>query len=451
VSSGARFGAGILEKGGRRQYAVITPMYELARQRARDTSLEGPLAGVPCLLKDLIATYAGVRHTEGCRFLKDYVSPVDSELVWRMKKAGLVILGKTNTPEFGNAATVEPELFGACHNPWRLDRTTGGSSGGSAAAVAAGLVPIAHGNDGGGSIRNPASCCGVFGMKPTRGRNPLGPAFGDFFSGLESEHVLTRSVRDSALMLDALSGPASGDPYQIPLPSVPFLQEVGKKPQKLNIAFYDKVPSGAPVHTECKKAVTEVARLCAELGHEVEMDFPKYDQELFDKTFTDLWSDGNAWLVNLWAARLGRAAMPDQFEPFTWALYQIGIRRTAADHLRAVQDMHAISRQAAIFFDKYDMLLTPTLSKPPVPLGFFKVPANDPMKVFDKIGDFEAFLAIANATGQPAMSIPLCWSDEEGLPIGVQFIGRFGCEGTMFRLASQLEEARPWSKRRPKL
>lgn len=430
--------------------AVITPTYDMAMKRLSAEKLTGPLAGIPCLLKDLIATQEGVRHTEGCRFLKDYVSQTDSELVKRMKNAGLVIVGKTNTPEFGNAATVEPELFGPCHNPWRLDCTTGGSSGGSAAAVASGMVAIAHGNDGGGSIRNPASCCGVFGMKPTRGRNPLGPEFGDFFSGLESEHVLTRSVRDSALMLDLLSGPAPGDPYVIPQPETPFLQQVGKRPRRLRIAFCDKLPWGAPVHKECERAVAEAVKLCLELGHEVETDFPTYDQELFGEVFTNLWADGNAWLVELWAKRLGRAATSDQFEPLTWALYKRGIARTAAEHLGAVQGMQKVARQIGVFFDKYDMLLTPTLSEPPVQLGYFEIPADDPLKVFDKIGEFEAFLAMANATGQPAMSVPLCWSEDD-LPVGVQLVGRFGCEGTMFRLASQFEEAKPWAARRPRL
>src|SRR5213594_4641005 len=248
--------------------AVVTPMYEIARKTAEGPLPDGPFSGVPFLLKDLGAGYAGVRQTQGSEFLKDFVSPFDSELTARYKQAGLVIAGKTNTPEFGLVPTTEPRLFGASRNPWDVTRTTGGSSGGSAAAVAAGMVPLAHGNDGGGSIRIPSSCCGLFGLKPTRARNPLGPDFGDMFSGLVAEHALTRSVRDSASLLDATSGPDVGDPYWAPPPSRPFLQEVGEDAGKLRIAFTTAAPSGVQIHLDCISAVNDAARLCSDLGHE---------------------------------------------------------------------------------------------------------------------------------------------------------------------------------------
>ena len=250
--------------------AVITPMYDLARGQATGKLPEGPFRGVPFLLKDILASYAGVRMAMGSKLLQNFVPDHDSELVVRLKRAGLIILGKTNLPEFGILPTTEPELFGACRNPWNIDRTTGGSSGGSAAAVAAGMVPMAHANDGGGSIRIPAACCGVFGLKPTRARNPLGPDFGDVVSGLVVEHAITRSVRDSAALLDATAGPDVGDPYWAPPPERSFLKEVGADPGKLKIAFTTRAATAAKVHDDCVHAVEAAAALCADFGHQVE-------------------------------------------------------------------------------------------------------------------------------------------------------------------------------------
>jgi amidase len=427
---------------------VITPMFELAIEAACRRIHRSPMAGVPFLLKDLIATYGGVRHTEGSRFLKDHIARHDSELVKRLKGAGLIIVGKTNTPEFGNEATVEPELFGPSRNPWNLDRTTGGSSGGSAAAVAVGMVPMAHGNDGGGSLRTPASCCGVFGFKPTRGRNSLGPEYGDLFCGLICEHALTRSVRDSAALLDITSGQAAGDPYVILRPVRPFIEEVGADPGRLLIAFTTESPAGTPVHTECKRAVNEVATLCAELGHEIVEATPKFDVKKLGDAFTNLWADCNAWLIDLWVNRTGKPATPDEFEPLTWALQELGRRHGAADLLMTVQDIQRVARDIGLFFEKYDVWMTPTLPEPPVPLGYFDAPPDNPMHAFEKIGWFETFLELVNATGQPAMSVPMDWTPDN-LPIGVQFVGRFGDEATLFRLAAQLEQARPWFDRYP--
>ena len=284
--------------------AVITPMYAYARKAALRTSLEGPFAGVPFLLKDVLAEFAGERVTEGSSFLRDYIAREDTELVKRFKKAGFIIIGKTNTPELAVGVTTEPRFFGPTRNPWDPTRTTGGSSGGSAAAVASRMVPIAHGNDAGGSIRIPASCCGVFGLKPTRGRNPLGPYYGDVFSGLAVEHALTVSVRDSAALLDATSGPDLGDPYCAPVPARPFLQELDRDPVRLRIAFSTRTPLGSELHPDCKRAVEDAAALCAGMGHEVVDGSPAFDAELLWKQFTTVLSAGMAWSIDDWARRI---------------------------------------------------------------------------------------------------------------------------------------------------
>ncbi len=428
--------------------AVVTPAFERALADAEHVPPEAPFTGVPFLVKDLVATCAGLRHTEGSAFLSDHIADRDSELVARLRRAGLCIAGVTNTAEFGNASTTEPRLFGPTRNPWRTDRTPGGSSGGSAAAVAAGMVPMAHGNDGGGSLRIPASCCGLFALKPTRARNPLGPAHGDLYSGLVAEHALTRSVRDSAALLDATAGPDAGDPYAAPPPTRPFLEEVGADPGRLRIAFSVAAPNGVVVHEECAAAVLEAARLCAELGHEVSEAAPAMDAGGLEDAWFELWADGNAWLADRWARRLGREPEADDFEPLTWALQELGRRRTAAQHLRAVEALQAEARAAASFFELYDAWLTPTLAQPPVPIGALEPRGEDPLSWIELDAGFAPFTAAANATGQPAMSVPLFWS-EDGLPIGTHFVGRFGDEATLFRLAAQLEQARPWVGRRP--
>jgi len=422
--------------------AVVTPMFDLAREAAAGKLPDGPFRGVPFLLKDLMAAYAGVTMTLGSKILQNFVPDQDSELVVRLKKAGLIILGKTNTPEFGILPTTEPELFGPCRNPWDTQRTTGGSSGGSSAAVASGMVSMAHANDGGGSIRIPASCCGLFGLVPTRARNPLGPLFGDCISGLVREHAVTRSVRDSAALLDATCGPDIGDPYWAPPPERPFLQEVGADPGKLRIAFTTKSATGVDIHPDCVRGVQKTASLCSELGHKVEEVAPKLDGEMMEQAFVTLWSSGCASTLKL------LKVTKDQVEPLSWALFEMGSRYSAPDYLLALQTVQWVSRQFARFFSDYDVLLTPTLAEPPVPLGTFDSPEDDPLKGFRRAGEFVPFTGICNMTGQPAMSVPLYWNSE-GLPIGSHFIGRFGDEATLFRLAAQLEQARPWAQRRP--
>jgi amidase len=428
--------------------AVVTPMYEHARTRTAGKIPDGPFTGVPFLLKDLGATYAGVRMTMASAAMRDFVPDHDSELVARLKRAGLIILGKTNTPEFGILPTTEPKFFGPCRNPWDTNRTTGGSSGGSSAAVAGRFVPMAHANDGGGSIRIPASCCGIFGLKPTRARNPHGPDFGDVYSGLVIEHAVTRSVRDSAALLDATSGPDVGDPYWAPPPARPFLQEIGVAPGKLRIAFSTSVDPNIKTHPDCISAVQDAAKLCSELGHEVEEAAPKFNREIMMQHFMVIWSSGCAWSFDGIALATKKAITPDNVEPLTWALYVMGRNQTASAYLLALSFLQKVARTVARFFLKYDVWLTPTLSEPPLPLGSFESPPEDPLRGLQRAMQFVPFTPVCNATGQPAMSVPLYWN-REGLPIGVHFVGRFGDEATLFRLASQLEKARPWSTRKP--
>ena len=428
--------------------AVITPMYDEARAAANGPLPDGPFKGVPFLLKDLGAMYRGVRMSSGSKMLRDFEPLQDSELTIRYKRAGLVIVGKTNTPEFGLLPTTEPQLFGPTRNPWNTGRNTGGSSGGSAAAVAAGLVPMAHGNDGGGSIRIPASCCGVFGLKPTRARIPLGPNFGDVMSGLVSEHALTRSVRDSAALLDATAGAALGDPYWAPPQARPFLEEVGADPGKLRIALTTSSAIGTPVHPDCVKAAHDAARLCSELGHVVAEVAPAINGEIYLQSFMTVWAAGCAWTVDGITQLTGRAAEEEQMERGTWTLYQMGKQTKAADYLMAVQCFQHMSREIARFMTNYEVWLTPTLGAPPLPLGSFDAQPDDPLAGMNQATVFAPFTPICNTTGQPAMSVPLYWN-EEGLPIGAHFIGRFGDEATLFRLASQIERARPWNGRYP--
>ena len=428
--------------------AVVTPMYEEAHSAAKGKLPEGPFTGVPFLLKDMIASYAGVPMTSASAFARDFVPDHDSELVARHKRAGLIILGKTNAPEFGILPTTEPRLFGPSRNPWNLERTTGGSSGGSAAAVAAGMVPMAHANDGAGSIRIPASCCGVFGLKPTRARNPLGPDFGDIIGGFIVEHALTRSVRDSAILLDATSGPDVGDPYWAPPPVRPFADEVGTDPGRLRIAFATTALTGVPVHDDCVSAVCEAAALCAELGHEVVEATPALDGDQVSFAFITVFSAGIAWSIDALAHATGQTPSQDQFEALTWAMYEMGRQHSASAYLLALTALQGMSRDISRLFADYDVWLTPTLAETPVPLGTFDSPPENPLYGLFQSATFVPFTPVCNLTGQPGMSVPLFWN-ADGLPVGTHFIGRFGDEATLFRLAAQLEQARPWADRRP--
>lgn len=428
--------------------AVIRPMFEEARRDARGNLPDGPFKGVPFLLKDLIAAYMGVPMTHGSKFTKDYVPDHDSELVRRIKAAGLVIAGKTNTPEYGILPTTENALFGRSRNPWNVERTTGGSSGGSAAAVAMGFVPMAHANDGGGSIRIPASCCGLFGLKPTRARNPLGPDSGDIMSGLVAEHVVTRSVRDSAAMLDATGGSDIGDPYYAPPKERSYLEETKRKPRQLRIGLITRSPGGTPIHPDCVAAADDVGRFCEWLGHVVVEAKPPVSGPEMTQAFMVLWFAGMAAQIDGLITTLGRKPEPGELEPGTVAIVEGGRKHSASTYLRALETLQRFSRVIAQYMQEYDVLLTPTLGEPPVALGSFDATPENPIMGLVRSKEFVPFTPLCNVTGQPAMSMPLNWNDE-GLPIGTHFVGRFGDEATLFQLAAQIEEARPWADKIP--
>lgn len=460
---------GRIEKINPQVNAVIHQAYDLARQAAAGELPAGPFTGVPFLLKDLMVDWAGVPTGRGSRFHRGFVPDHDSEMAKRFKAAGLVFLGKTNAPEYGLLPVTEPEVCGPSCNPWALSCNTGGSSGGSAAAVACRMVPLAHGNDGGGSIRIPASCCGVFGLKPTRGRNPLGPDIGEAWYGLACDHVLTRSVRDSAAMLDATAGPDVGAPYHAAPPDRPFLQEVGADPGRLRIAFTSAPLLPGTVHADCVRGVQETARLCQELGHEVEEAAPQIDGHAFANAFfTMVCAECRADIEEA-ELLIGRKATYRDFEASTWAIGLLGRRVTAVQLSTALRLLKHMARQVGQFFEAYDVLLTPTAATPPPLTGALQVQGAlaTAMKVLgalnaggvisaaagvdaqaEQVFAFIPFTPVFNVTGQPAMSVPLYWNNE-GLPIGMHFVGRYGDEATLFRLAAQLEQARPWAGRLP--
>ena len=428
--------------------AVILPLAERARASLSELPAGAPFAGVPLLLKDMLAEYAGTRMTEGSRFLQHYISPRDSELVARYRRAGFVIVGKTNTPEFASKPTTEPELFGKTGNPWNPLYSCGGSSGGSASAVAAGMTAAAHANDGGGSIRLPAAWCGLVGLKPTRGRNPLGPDYGDMGAGLICEHVVTHTVLDSAAILDCTAGADPGAPYCVASPPRPFAEEVGVAPGRLRIALSLSPLTGTPVNPECQRAAQAVARRLEALGHHVEEATPQVSAEQFNDFFTTIWLAMVAWAIRDWSRRIGREPKREDFEAHTWKMFSFDAERRPSDLFLAIQDMQRMAREIAPFFTRYDVWLTPTTTQPPQPLGWFDFDPQHPRQATERMSDLPRFTAVANITGQPAISLPLHWTPE-GLPVGVQLMGRYAEEATLFRLAAQLEADAPWRARRP--
>lgn len=440
---------GRIEKHNPQLNAVVFKTYDRARSAAK-LPLTGPFAGVPFLLKDILGAQKGVPTRQGSNFIPPIPAPHDATIVRRFTGAGLISLGKTNVPEFGLVPTTEPAIYGACHNPWELDHSTGGSSGGSGAAVAAGLVPIAHANDGGGSIRAPASANGLVGLKPTRGRNPLGPDLGDIMNGLVCEGVLTRSVRDTAAALDVTAGNEMGDPYWAPPKPASYLAECRTPPGKLKIAFATKSLFGKPFDPECVTAVKETAKLLESLGHRVEEASPAVASEMLMTAFMPVWASGLAMLIDGIAMLTGRTPHEADFQGLTWGLYQSGKQVSAAQYQMCWFQIHAIARQIAQFHETYDMWMTTTLGAPPVRNGTFDFHERDPTKAFAPIIDYLPVTAVQNATGQPAISLPLHWA-ANGLPVGLHFAGRFGDEAGLLRLAGQLEQAKPWSNRHPPL
>jgi amidase len=429
--------------------AVIHELFDRALTEADGGLPDGPFRGVPFLLKDLGAELAGTPFCEGTDFAGDYHSTVTQELTARYQRAGLVICGKTNTPEFGILPTAEPRRFGMSRNPWNTGHSTGGSSGGSAAAVASGMVPVAHANDGGGSIRIPASCCGLVGLKPTRARVSGAPQYGDMMGGLVAEHVVTRSVRDSAAMLDATAGPVPGDPYWAPpLRGPSFAAAVDGAKTSLRIAVMTTSPTGSGVHPDCVAGATSAASLCESLGHKIEEAHLAIDGDAFTAHFINVWAAGNAWAIIDWEERTGHTATEEDVEPLSWALIELGRSITADRYLKSTQELQKMSRHIAEYFEGIDVLLTPTLAEPPAPLGTFDSPPGEPLVGLLRAAAYVPFTPPFNVTGQPGISLPLHWNDA-GLPIGVQFVGRFGDEETLLSLAGQLEQAAPWVDRRP--
>jgi amidase len=430
--------------------AVTMPLYDYARAAIAAGLPDGPFTGVPFLMKDLTAAIAGVPMTRSSRFFADAPPPTaDSEHVARLKRAGLVIFGRTNTCELGLSLTCEPRLHGPTRNPWDLTRISGGSSGGAAAAVGARMLPMAHATDGFGSIRVPAACCGVVGLKPTRGRNTMAPVLGEGLGGCSVEHAVTLSVRDSAALLDATCGSGPGDPYVAPTPARPFRQEVGANPGALRVAFTSLAPNGAKVEAESLRVLSETARLCAELGHRVEESDPAIDRSVVVSTFLTL-ATANT-VVNLSShPTKGRGAHADEVETVTWATAKLGEKVTGADYVRATQAAHRLGRQMAAFHGDWDVLLTPGLATVPVKLGWIDMMMSDVDEYWRRVFTFSPFTVWFNLTGQPAMMLPLGRSPE-GLPIAVQLVARYGDEPTLFRLAAQLEAARPWFERKPTL
>lgn len=427
--------------------AVVMKLYDHGRQAIRAGLPEGPLQGVPFLMKDLTSPVAGVAMTRGSRFFADTSpSPIDSEHAARLKRAGLVIFGRTNTCELGLSLTCEPRQYGPTRNPWDLSRTPAGSSGGSAAAVAARMVPMAHASDGFGSIRAPAACCGLVGLKPTRNRNTFAPFAGEGLGGVSTEHAVTLSVRDSAALLDATCGPGLGDPHVAPAPGRPFLDDVGTDPGALRIAWTARTPNDVPVDEACLRALADTVRLCEELGHRVEECDPDVDRSAIVPTFLTLASANT--VVNLGShPTAGREARADEVERITWLTAEMGRQVTGPAYARAVQAEHRLGRQMAAFHTRWDVLLTPGLAMPPVKLGWIDMMMDDVDEYWRRVFAFSPFTVWFNLTGQPAMMLPL--GQRAGLPVAVQCVGRFGDEATLFRLGAQLEQARPWFGRRP--
>jgi len=428
--------------------AVINRMYDQAKAAIAAGLPPGPFAGVPYLLKDLAAYYTGTVSSRGSAFFRDEVADHDSEIVARMKRAGLVIFGKTNTSEFGLSTSVEPALYGPTRNPWNLAHSAGGSSGGAAAAVATGMLPMAHATDGGGSIRVPASCCGLFGLKPTRARNPSGPDLGESWSGASVGHAVTRSVRDSAALLDATCGPDIGDPYWAPPAKGPYLSEVGAAPGRLRVAFTSKAWNGQEVDPECIAAVTQAAKLCESLGHSLEEASPPIDAEAHARSSRVIISAQTRALLESRGTALGRDPRPEDVEPISWATAEFGRAASASDYVHALVAVHRLGRVVGRFFERYDILLSPTMCRPPHKLGVLAMDGRDTGAYLNAILGTIAFTSVFNNSGNPAMSVPLHWS-AGGLPVGVQFAAPFGDEATLFRLAAQLEAAQPWADLRP--
>ncbi len=432
--------------------AIAVQSWEAAAKAIEDGLPDGPFKGVPFLLKDLGAEAIGYPSHKGSNLFRDTTFTYDSELVRRLKRTGLVIFGRTTSPELGVGPITEAKVYGGpTRSAWNLDHTAGGSSGGSGAAVAAGILPAAHGSDGGGSVRIPASSSGLFGMKGTRARLPDGPASGEGWAGMAMAGFLTRSVRDTAALLDATAGPDLGAPYWSPPLKGSFLGALEKPPARQKIAFSKRSFTGEPLHPDCLAAVESAAKLCADLGHRVEEASPTIDLMPLMQAWTRIVACGTALSVREKVKQLGRPLIDDDVEAVTRGAIALAESISGADYLASVNAVHRYSRKIAAFFEDYDLLLTPTLAEPPAKVGRF-APDNEDFADY-RLGPtgilpYSPFTAVFNATGQPAMSVPLSWTSD-GLPVGLHFAGRFGEDELLMALAAELEQARPWFDRRP--
>ena len=429
--------------------AVVMRWFDAARATATGLAPGGAFRGVPFLLKDFLVAYAGQPLSDGNRRLKQAAMPsaADSTVVARFRAAGLVTAGRTNSAEFGSLPATEPLAWGATRNPWCTDHSPGGSSGGSGAAVASGMVAVAHASDGGGSIRIPASCCGLVGLKPTQGRVSLGP-YGDE-SGPGVQFCLTRSVRDAAAMLDAVSGPGVGDTVIAPPPARSYVRELGATAGSLRVGLLDHYAWGEPVHEECATAVRDTGRLLESLGHLVEPGFPAALADGLGRASGVLRTVNIGAMVARLAETLGRPVTADDVEPVNWALAEQAHDVSGIDHARALESRMLLRRAVQQWWaDGFDLLLTPTLGEPPAPIGTFAGDTGDPRALAMRSGRCVAFTQPFNHSGQPAISLPLHWS-ADGLPIGVQLVAAYGREDLLLKVAHQLEQARPWAGRHP--
>jgi amidase/6-aminohexanoate-cyclic-dimer hydrolase len=428
---------------------AVVSLFEARARAAIAAGLpDGPFTGVPFLLKDLAADVAGEITSSGSRFFADHRPSQTSEIVRRYERAGLVLFGKTNTPEMGLNASTEPLLFGPTRNPWNLGHSAGGSSGGAAAAVAAGMVPAAHATDGGGSIRIPASSCGLFGLKPNRGRTPMGPPLGEGWNGLSHGHVITRSVRDSAALLDATAGSRAGEPYAAPHYEGTFLEAMRRPPGRLHVGMMITGRPGVVVDDDARAAVMNAARILVELGHDVEECTLPIDWPATTTVFGVLSGTHVAATITERARVLGREPTDDDIEHVTWRQLATASTRGALDYVDAVRTMHRIANEVGAAFEEIDVLMTPTVGRPPPPLGLLDMNTDDLAAFGREAGRVSNFLGVMNITGQPAMSVPLHWT-ADGLPIGVHFAARWGGEPLLYSLAAQLERVAPWAHRRP--
>ncbi len=413
---------------------------------------DGPFRGVPLLMKDIGGVEAGRPYCAGMRALKDagWREQEDGYITRKLRAAGLVSLGRTNTPELALLPTTEPDAFPPTRNPWSPTHSAGGSSGGAAAAVAAGLVPVAHASDGGGSIRIPASHCGVVGLKPTRGRNSFGPQLGERWNGFSAEFVITRSVRDAAALLDVTAGPMPGDPYTAPPPAIPYAEAVRAKPARLRVGVMRHAPRGMPLDPECLASVDRTARVLADLGHVVEESHPEpLDDHESVLHYVTVVSAHTARALDFWGDRVGRMLGKDDVELTTWVLAERGRATSSSDFLATLENVHRFGRRVAAWWDGgFDLLVTPTTAAPPPELGHFSPTPDEPLRAFVRAAPFGAFTFPFNMTGQPAMSLPM-HTTSAGLPVGTQLVGAYGREDLLLRVAAQIEEAAPWSGRRP--